>query len=498
MSFALSCIFNSVFGAAIGAITNEFAIRVIFRCIIPKKKKVLAASVQKVVAEELMASDKIRARLSDPQVTKMALENISVYLDKFFSKEQPSTRDLLIKFNLNVADFVNESIRIVLAEIDRHLQNETFVEKAVKPFVRKEMQTLALLSPKSLVPDLVSKAEKSLPKMVDRLMHSGEFRSNFIGVITPALKQMLLSERPVRRILPDTLASDLKEFLFEKTPAILLHIAAILRDRRSDVESFVLDAYNDAKRATWVPDFFIDLTLEDNVKEFAASIPDKLSDFATSTKVHKVRPYIHRFVDDFMSRPVCDIIPDVHEDKLHHSIDRLCARFITDEVTNRVAVASGNFVTGFFDRTLASTVVEWGIPYDEERIVDAVTVKLMSIMKSSETKKQAENHLRKIVEVNLDRKIGKLKSIISSDTIQNIAVLLTDEIIEVFQERFDHLIEEAGMWDIISKSIISYDDKEIERLIREIANRELIWVTVVGGIIGAAIGLGQTFIVYCQ
>jgi len=53
------------------------------------------------------------------------------------------------------------------------------------------------------------------------------------------------------------------------------------------------------------------------------------------------------------------------------------------------------------------------------------------------------------------------------------------------------LVEHTRIWDIISESIIVYDDKKMEAIARSVANRELRWVTILGGVIGLAVGIAQ-------
>lgn len=60
-------------GFAIGAGTNDLAIRWVFNALFTKKKKLIAESTKEVICNELMTSEKIVAKLSSPDV-KAALE----------------------------------------------------------------------------------------------------------------------------------------------------------------------------------------------------------------------------------------------------------------------------------------------------------------------------------------------------------------------------------------------------------------------------------------
>lgn len=60
-------------GFAIGAGTNDLAIRWVFNALFTKKKKLIAENTKEVICTELMSSEKIVAKLSSPDV-KAALE----------------------------------------------------------------------------------------------------------------------------------------------------------------------------------------------------------------------------------------------------------------------------------------------------------------------------------------------------------------------------------------------------------------------------------------
>lgn len=60
-------------GFAIGAGTNDLAIRWVFNALFTKKKKLIAENTKEVICNELMTTEKIVAKLSSPDV-KAALE----------------------------------------------------------------------------------------------------------------------------------------------------------------------------------------------------------------------------------------------------------------------------------------------------------------------------------------------------------------------------------------------------------------------------------------
>ena len=86
MSFVWQTLIQGAVGFAIGAGTNELAIRWLFATVFTRKRKAIADSVQKVVSCELMSSDKIVARISEPEVRAAFERSIRGELDRLCDK----------------------------------------------------------------------------------------------------------------------------------------------------------------------------------------------------------------------------------------------------------------------------------------------------------------------------------------------------------------------------------------------------------------------------
>ena len=82
MTFLWQTVLQGAVGFAIGAGTNDLAIRWLFATVFTRKRKAIADSVQEVVSGELMSADKIVARVSDPKVRAAFEGNIRKELDK--------------------------------------------------------------------------------------------------------------------------------------------------------------------------------------------------------------------------------------------------------------------------------------------------------------------------------------------------------------------------------------------------------------------------------
>jgi len=157
------------------------------------------------------------------------------------------------------------------------------------------------------------------------------------------------------------------------------------------------------------------------------------------------------------------------------------------ETVNRISSAFPAIVEKLLRRPIAeiSGLGNEGKTFDQ--IIDAVQKMLTG------------PEMRRIISVRAGELLASVRQIplgrparfISLETRSTLARMGADEVRALIAGRLDEFTEQTGLWNIVSDSVLSYDNKELERMIRRIASRELSWVTWLGGIIGALLGVIQ-------
>ena len=94
------------------------------------------------------------------------------------------------------------------------------------------------------------------------------------------------------------------------------------------------------------------------------------------------------------------------------------------------------------------------------------------------------------------RPIGPLDPFLPADAKPRLAGLLADQVTAFATANLSELVERTRIWDVISESIVVYDEKKMEQITRSVANRELLWVTLLGGVIGLIVGIAQSVLLY--
>ena len=113
----LACIEGAV-GFAIGAGTNDLAIRWIFHTVFAKKKRAIAEAVQRVISNELMTPEKVAQRLTEPSAQSALKSSFADYIDEFCARDLPAFDQLPeISTALPLADEALEAFGEAFAEV---------------------------------------------------------------------------------------------------------------------------------------------------------------------------------------------------------------------------------------------------------------------------------------------------------------------------------------------------------------------------------------------
>ncbi|MCC8109908.1 MAG: DUF445 family protein, partial [Planctomycetes bacterium] len=129
---------------------------------------------------------------------------------------------------------------------------------------------------------------------------------------------------------------------------------------------------------------------------------------------------------------------------------------------------------------------------DDDAVVAELTARLRRVLASRSTRDLLASQFDQAAAAWRRQPLGRLDRFVDDESRRRLAYTIAREGRAMLRERLSDFAEEAGMWDIITTSIENYDDKQIADLVQTLARSELRWVTVLGGVIGAVVGILQT------
>ncbi|MBR1589191.1 MAG: DUF445 family protein [Kiritimatiellae bacterium] len=136
MSPVTLALLQGAVGFAIGAGTNDLAIRWIFHAVFTKKKREIGESVRSVISNELMTPDKIATRLASPESTAALQAAIEKHLDGICAKDLPSVDELAAATRdaATVQNAVDSVVNAVVDELSRRLSLPAAIRAFTDPF----------------------------------------------------------------------------------------------------------------------------------------------------------------------------------------------------------------------------------------------------------------------------------------------------------------------------------------------------------------------------
>lgn len=109
--------------------------------------------------------------------------------------------------------------------------------------------------------------------------------------------------------------------------------------------------------------------------------------------------------------------------------------------------------------------------------------------------KDFDRYLPGIVQDEIEAFV-KVADLFDDDLRSSIARICANQMTAYLADNLPRFLEEADIWNIVYEKVMGYDERKLESLIREVANRELRGVTLWGGAIGAGVGLFMSIVMW--
>ncbi|MDD3704407.1 MAG: DUF445 family protein [Victivallaceae bacterium] len=488
---------NIIFGFIVGAGTNALAIYCIFRWIIPRKKAEMAASIREVVSSELFSAGKIVERLNEPAITGQITHNIGKWLDGFMERELTSADDLLQNHIADI-DKLTRSVRLILtSEIISHLARPEFRENVLKPQLQQRWEKISSKSLLELFPQLREELPLVIPPVVSRVLESSSFRARVSMILSEMLMDFLSTKKRLEELLPPEMRRTFLNLAGDQSRFVIEHLADAMEkpEFQKMISETVCSAVHDQLSAqsglmSRIKQFGAHfLGIDGDIRGMCARLPDTLrTQFFKPESQEQVRRSLLSAAEEFLRKDWRQAFNNPTQRQFQELIYRALGNALSNQETvNRISSAFPAIVEKLLRRPIAeiSGLGNEGKTFDQ--IIDAVQKMLTG------------PEMRRIISVRAGELLASVRQIplgrparfISLETRSTLARMGADEVRALIAGRLDEFTEQTGLWNIVSDSVLSYDNKELERMIRRIASRELSWVTWLGGIIGALLGVIQ-------
>ncbi len=233
MTFLTQTLIQGAFGFAVGAGTNDLAIRWIFRTVY-RKKRVLGKAIQDIISTELMSPERIISRLSTTDVRETLERNIREAIDRHSLAEYPSPQDM-VRGNPAAENALTDGVERLASRLADDLVHYYTERDARVLFVRNVFGKLrGVLGP--LMPDILGVVVR-MPELHARLQ--AEVARALHGCTARPIGRLnRIIDPSVRIYLASILADVFADYLSQNLPVLMrqLKIWDVIQDAIADFD----------------------------------------------------------------------------------------------------------------------------------------------------------------------------------------------------------------------------------------------------------------------
>lgn len=491
---------NALVAAALGAGTNELAIITILRYILPRKKGEIARRIRFLISSDLLSPEKIREKLDEPQILSLLRRNIDAALAEWLSRELPAP-EALLESRRDEADLFAVKLGGILVDgLCARVDNDAFVHDTMVPFLRERYRVLRQRAPGTFLlnPDAV--VAEAAGEWVKGLESSEAVRERVRQSVDQWLAARIDRADTLGQLLPSGVTNALREFAGEQAPAVVEQLAQLLADPavQDAVAGSVMSAIQEQLRGQGMlgnlKGMFVGaMRVEKDVRGVCRRLPATLRrNLQRPERLGEISRALGRAVADKLDQP---LDPEYRTLEKRVWLGNLIVGMVwRSSVFDNLASALRGLVENTLSRSLAETLGGVGVEDLPESVFIEVAERVRRVLCSSGTRSFLAGQFEELYSGWKARPLGRLDRFVDAPVRERLASALAEEIREVLRLRLADFAEESGVWDIVVASIESYDDRQLANLIHQLARNELRWVTVLGGVIGFAVGLAHTFV----
>ena len=506
----LRAIVTIAFGALAGGITNRVAVWMLFhpyrpptlfgrsvrwlQGAVPKNQHRLAGSVGGVVGGALLTPDDIAAELQQLETAfQERLRELAVELTE---REQPALEEILpeaavVEVRRLLVGFVSEGRAFLAGALD-------------SPEFREEASRLlesvrASLSEAPLSATLDEERRAALRNAIEdwlvRLVESDAFESTVRRHLDEAAGHMLTSDRTFEQLIPAGLVAAVEHAIEDYLPVAMERLSRLLDDpdARTRIERLIrelLDRFMQDLRfhqRVVARVIVTEETVARALNTLEAEGADRLGTVLREQEVQTaIARNVNQGVQEFLRHPPSEVLGAAGDPQVESALDAVAVWLVDAARDARSRAFLMDQIEELLERFAERS---WA---DVLRAVppDAVASSLAAGFRSDAGRALFDSIGEPIADRLLRTPIGRLDRLLRDDAATRLADTMAAPTWDWIAGRVPEIAERIRIADRISTKIENFPIERIERLVRDISQREFDLIVRLGYGLGAIIGTG--------
>jgi len=479
MNFVISVIV----GAVIGYITNWLAIKMLFRPhnrievfglhipftpgLIPKEKDRIAKSIGTTVGEHLLTSEVLTEVLSGERVNGQIQTWIRNKIEALKNSGK-TVKDLL-------ADFFGEKSELILKSIQHkisvficdQLVTDTFIEK-LTDFIESKIY----IKYKDAFQEFITEKVK---QFIVKLSTSQELKEELEALVSSKLSVFEKDDRSLSEVIPDELTNVIYSYVNKHKREISEGIGQLLKNpfMKIKLKSAIADIVS--KNTSKVVTVFVS---PENIAQKTISALDTY--FENSENDDSVLLVVKTLLDKILKTKVSTIFKEIPAENkkqmLSQLVDALCNYISNSQVHGRVSDIINN------NLMLSGEGIK-------ENLSSILKDSIFNLNGNPAFCESIQELTDEIIDAVVNTPVSYILEKVEDETVSKAVDVLMDVYKGLIKNKLPRAIEALDISNIIEEKINTFDAAYVEKLIVEIASRELKAITWLGALLGGIMGL---------
>ena len=471
-----------IVGATIGYFTNWLAIKMLFRPhyekkifgikipftpgLIPKEKDRIAKSIGETVGVYLLSPETIIDSLANKEIDNEIKAFIYNKIDKL-KENQQSIKELLKNVLNNYDGFVTEVEMKIKNLIMIQIRKQKFRNLLIKSITEKVNN----LECENIYKALNEKIKEALVE----LSGSYELKKKIIELMKSKLNNLSDDERMLSEILPEE---------------IIISINNYIDENKDEIGNNIRNGFKDPVIQQKLKDSISELVLKNTSKVIMAFLsPDTIAE--------KIFHMIEKYIDsEDTNNDVIMLIKSLLNKLLESKVSDISQRVLdstSEEELEKVASILIGYISNEDNHNIILNILGEKLKKSElenkEIIISYLDRNIGRILESEELEKSIDSFIKNIMEEVLNKSISSMVEKIDKDSVSRLYSSLRSIFDKFAINQLPKIIEFFNISRIVEDKIQSFDVNFTEKLILDIADKELKAITWLGALLGGIMGI---------
>jgi uncharacterized membrane protein YheB (UPF0754 family) len=463
---------------------------------LPKNKSRLARSIAKTVGERLLTAEDLAARLDTPAVRATFDDAIGRMVDEVVGRERGPLRAYL---SPEFAAALDEALAGFAPRVAERVSDWFRTPEAVARVadvihkLRVDVRDRPLAE--VLTPERRDALRVRINELVDQFVDGPELERTLRRFLETQAEQLATDERPLLSRLPPGVVGAVEQAIADYIPVALERLGWLLADPdvRRRVEHALRSAFDGSVRELLLHERLLarlvvtDRTIERLVDGFEHEGFDRFADAVASPAMREdLALAVRDAVVSFLRVPAAERLRTLGGTRTTGAVGSLGDWLVTiarDDTTRRVLAGAADRAVESLERWTWGDVLD-ALPAD--RVAELVAGGLSG----TQGRRWAEGLVHALAERLLSQPMGRPAEWLGENTTAQLRSAVTQAAWAWVQTQIPRIVQQIQVEQIIEQKVNDLPIERVERLIRDVSQRELDLIIRVGYVLGGLFGFG--------